>query len=130
MGGLPAGLDGAKAKHGMSVTLILFLLRHLDEDDASANLKPRVVGDMADHPIDRILAAGLRATINSDDPAYLGGYIADDYRAAAAGWSLGKDDLAMLPRKSFLGSFLPDAAVAAHLAALDAFVAEYGRCPS
>ncbi len=88
-----------------------------------SNLKLCVVGDMADHPIDRMLDAGLRATINSDDPAYFGGYIADNYRAAAAGRGLTRAQLATLARNSFLGSFLDDAAIAAHLATLDAFVA-------
>ena len=87
-----------------------------------SNTKLCVVDDMANHPIDRMLKAGLRATINSDDPAYFGGYIADNYRAAAAGRSLDRDDLALLARNSFLGSFLPDDAVAAHLARLDAYV--------
>jgi adenosine deaminase len=89
-----------------------------------SNLKLCVVGDMIDHPIDRMLREGLRATINSDDPAYFGGYIADNYRAAAAGRALDRDDLALLARNSFLGSFLPDDAVAAHLATLDAYVAQ------
>ncbi|MGE1070899.1 adenosine deaminase, partial [Pantoea agglomerans] len=53
-----------------------------------SNLKLCVVHDLADHPIDRMLALGLRATINSDDPAYFGGYIADNYRAAARARSL------------------------------------------
>lgn len=87
-----------------------------------SNTKLCVVDDMANHPIDRMLKAGLRATINSDDPAYFGGYIADNYCAAAAGRSLDRDDLALLARNSFLGSFLPDDAVAAHLARLDAYV--------
>lgn len=87
-----------------------------------SNLKLCVVDDMADHPIDRMLREGLRATINSDDPAYFGGYIADNYRAAAAARGLDRDDLALLARNSFLGSFLPDDAVAAHLAKLDAYV--------
>ena len=87
-----------------------------------SNTKLCVVDDMANHPIDRMLKAGLRATINSDDPAYFGGYIADNYRAAAAGRSLDRDDLALLARNSFLGSFLPDDSVAAHLARLDAYV--------
>ena len=88
-----------------------------------SNLKLCVVGDMADHPIDRMLREGLRATINSDDPAYFGGYVADNYRAAAAARGLTRDDLATLARNSFLGSFLSDDAVAAHLATLDAYVA-------
>jgi adenosine deaminase len=87
-----------------------------------SNLKLCVVDTMAEHPIDRMLRAGLRATINSDDPAYFGGYIADNYRAVAAGRSLGREDLALLARNSFLGSFLPDEAVAVHLERLDAFV--------
>jgi adenosine deaminase len=87
-----------------------------------SNLKLCVVDDMAAHPIDRMLRAGLRATVNSDDPAYFGGYVADNYRAVAAARGLGRADLVTLARNSFLGSFLPDAAVAEHLARLDAYV--------
>jgi len=89
-----------------------------------SNLKLCVVESMDDHPIDRMLREGLRATINSDDPAYFGGYVADNYRAAAAARGLDRDDLALLARNSFLGSFLSDNDVAAHLAKLDAFVAQ------
>ena len=88
-----------------------------------SNLKLCVVDDLANHPIDRMLREGLRATINSDDPAYFGGYIGANYAAAAAARGLTRADLATLARNSFLGSFLPDDAVAAHLAALDAYVA-------
>jgi adenosine deaminase len=91
-----------------------------------SNLKLCVVEDMADHPIDRMLAAGLRATINSDDPAYFGGYINANFRAAAEARGLTRDDLATLARNSFLGSFLPDDTVAEHLARLDAYVAANG----
>ncbi|MGH6615132.1 adenosine deaminase [Sphingomonas sp.] len=87
-----------------------------------SNLKLCVVESMDAHPIDRMLRAGLRATVNSDDPAYFGGYIADNYRAAAAGRGLDRDDLVALARNSFLGSFLDDDIVAGHLAALDAYV--------
>ncbi|MET0240629.1 MAG: adenosine deaminase [Sphingobium sp.] len=86
-----------------------------------SNLKLCVVSDMADHPVDRMLALGLRVTINSDDPAYFGGYIADNYRAVASGRGLSRRDLATLARNSFLGSFLDDAAITRHLAKLDAF---------
>jgi len=88
-----------------------------------SNLKLCVVPDMAAHPIDKMLRAGLRATINSDDPAYFGGYVNDNYRAAAHGRGLGRDDLATLARNSFLGSFLPEEEKAAHLARLDAYLA-------
>jgi adenosine deaminase len=88
-----------------------------------SNLKLCVVPDMADHPIDRMLAAGLRATINSDDPAYFGGYVADNYRAAAAGRALGREQLVTLARNSFLGSFLDESSIVDHLARLDAYAA-------
>jgi adenosine deaminase len=88
-----------------------------------SNLKLCVVDRIEDHPIDAMLAQGLRATINSDDPAYFGGYVADNYRAVAAARGLDRAALATLARNSFTGSFLPPDAVAAHLARLDAFVA-------
>ncbi|MBC2650184.1 adenosine deaminase [Novosphingobium flavum] len=85
-----------------------------------SNLKLCVVSDLADHPIDRMLAAGLHATVNSDDPAYFGGYIADNYRAVAAARGLSRADLARLAANSLTGSFLPAEAIAAHLAAIAA----------
>ena len=88
-----------------------------------SNLKLCVVPDMAAHPVDRMLAEGLRVTLNSDDPAYFGGYVNDNYRAAARARGLSRDDLATLARNSFLGSFLPPEEVDGHLAALDAYVA-------
>jgi adenosine deaminase len=71
-----------------------------------SNLKLCVVGDMEEHPIDEMLAAGLSATINSDDPAYFGGYVNANYLAAAQGRSLTREQLVTLARNSFLGSFL------------------------
>ena len=88
-----------------------------------SNLKLCVVGDLADHPIDRMLEAGLRATINSDDPAYFGGYVNDNYRAVAKARGLDREALATLARNSFLGAFLDEEDRAAHLADLDAYVA-------
>jgi adenosine deaminase len=86
-----------------------------------SNLKLCVVGEAAQHPIPTMLRQGLRATINSDDPAYFGGYVADNYRAIAP--FVSREQIVTLARNSFLGSFLPDAAVTAHLAAIDAFAA-------
>ncbi len=86
-----------------------------------SNLKLCVVDDMAAHPIGRMLRAGLRATVNSDDPAYFGGYVADNYRAVAP--LLSRTELVDLARNSFLGSFLPLEDSARHVAAVDAFAA-------
>lgn len=88
-----------------------------------SNLKLCVVEDLADHPLDRMLALGLRATVNSDDPAYFGGYVADNYRAIAKARGLSREDLVTLARNSFTGSFLPRETVARHVARLEAYAA-------
>lgn len=88
-----------------------------------SNLKLCVVGNMNDHPLDLMLRSGLRVTINSDDPAYFGGYVNDNYRAIAGKGTLDAIDFVALAKNSFLGSFLPDAEVARHLAAIDAYAA-------
>ncbi|HYF21936.1 MAG TPA: adenosine deaminase [Caulobacteraceae bacterium] len=89
-----------------------------------SNLKLCVVGDMAAHPLPRMLRLGLKATINSDDPAYFGGYLNDNYLAAASATGLSHADLATLARNSFEGSYLDAAAKARHVAAVDRWAAE------
>jgi len=88
-----------------------------------SNHKLCVVDDLADHPLDRMLELGLAATVNSDDPAYFGGYVGDNYLAVARARGLSRDQLVQLARNSFTGSFLPADAVARHLADIDAYVA-------
>jgi adenosine deaminase len=91
-----------------------------------SNVKLCNVASIDAHPIDRMLALGLRATINSDDPAYFGGYVNDNYRAVARARALTRENLATLARNSFLGAFLDEQAKAAHIARLDAYVAGAG----
>lgn len=88
-----------------------------------SNVKLCNVASMDVHPIDRMLKLGLRATINSDDPAYFGGYLNDNYRAAAQARGLGRDELVTLARNSFLGSFLTEEEKATHIARVDAYAA-------
>ena len=88
-----------------------------------SNVALRNVDRLADHPIDRMLDLGLRATIHSDDPAYFGGYIGENFRATTEARGLSRAQLATLARNSFLGSFLPDEAIAAHVASVDAYMA-------
>ncbi len=85
-----------------------------------SNLRLCVVPSLDVHPIARMLRLGLRATVNSDDPAYFGGYVGDNFRAVAP--LLSRDELVTLARNSFTGSFLPDDQVAGHVAMLDAYV--------
>jgi adenosine deaminase len=89
-----------------------------------SNLKLCVVDDLAAHPLKKMLGLGLRATINSDDPAYFGGYLAQNWIEVAGALDLTRDDLVTLARNSFTGSFLGPDEIATHLAAIDAYVAE------
>ena len=87
-----------------------------------SNVKLCNVASIDVHPIGTMLEMGLRATVNSDDPAYFGGYVADNYRAVAHGRGLEREQLATLARNSFLGSFLAEDAIADHLARIDAYI--------
>jgi adenine deaminase len=88
-----------------------------------SNTKLCVVDDIANHPIGRMLDLGLKATVNSDDPAYFGGYVNANYRALSAAGIVNRDQMTTLARNSFTGSFLPSADIARHLAEIDTFVA-------
>lgn len=87
-----------------------------------SNLKLCVVDDLAGHPLRRMVQAGLRATVNSDDPAYFGGYVNRNFIAIADALDLSRKEIVQLARNSFTGSFLPAEAQAAHLAAIDAYL--------
>jgi len=87
-----------------------------------SNLKLKLVERLEDHPLRRMLQAGLRATINSDDPAYFGGYLGDNYREIQRALGLMREELATLARNSFLGSFMTDAEKAAAIGKLDAYL--------
>jgi adenine deaminase len=73
-----------------------------------SNVKLRVFDRMEDHPLRRMLRAGLRVTVNSDDPAYFGGYADENYRRAARALKLTRAELIQLARNSFLSSWLHD----------------------
>ena len=84
-----------------------------------SNLALRVVEDMKAHPLKRMLELGLVATVNSDDPAYFGGYVNDNYVAVAEALDLSREDLLTLARNSFESSLLPPSAKAALRAELN-----------
>ena len=88
-----------------------------------SNLKLRVIDEMRNHSIGRMLHEGLRATVNSDDPAYFGGYLNENFKAIADAGVVDRKGLVVLARNSFLGSFLSHADVRTHLDAIDAYEA-------
>jgi adenine deaminase len=81
-----------------------------------SNEKLRVVPRLADHNFARLLRRGVAVTINSDDPAYFGGYIADNYRATAAALDLTAAELVAVAEHAVRASFLPAATKAGLLA--------------
>ena len=86
-----------------------------------SNLKLCVVDDLTAHPMKRMLDLGLKATCNSDDPAYFGGYLGENWRQTAAAVGLSRDELVTLAKNSFTGSFLTAEEAAPHLAAIDKY---------
>jgi len=73
-----------------------------------SNLKLCVVTDMHDHPLKKMLDLGLKATVNSDDPAYFGGYMNENFLAVAKALDLNADHLLTLTRNGIEASFLTD----------------------
>ena len=88
-----------------------------------SNLKLCVVRDLKEHPLPEMLRQGLHVTLNSDDPAYFGGYVNDNYRRLAEAVGLTREQLTAIARNSFEGSFLDEAEKARRLAELDAYAA-------
>jgi len=73
-----------------------------------SNLKLKVIKELKDHPLKKMMEKGLLVTINSDDPAYFGGYINENYLQTAAALNLNKEDITKLAKNSFLASFLTE----------------------
>lgn len=89
-----------------------------------SNLKLRVVDDMSQHNLARMLRQGVMVTVNSDDPAYFGGYIADNYLASAQSLGLSREELAALACNSIHASFLPEDEKHGYLKRIAGVVAE------
>lgn len=88
-----------------------------------SNVRLRCVDTMADHPLPAMLEAGLLVTVNSDDPAYFGGYAGDNFDAVRDALPLDDDALRTLARNSFRAAFLDAPARDAFLAEVDAYEA-------
>lgn len=88
-----------------------------------SNLKLGGVRELREHPLRRMLELGLRATVNSDDPAYFGGYVLRNMVAVANDLQLTRAHFAELARNSFRGSFLGADEVERHLADIGRYVA-------
>ena len=74
-----------------------------------SNLRLRVVDDLVHHPLRRMLDRGVMATVNSDDPAYFGGYVNQNYQAVSAALKLDRDAIAAIVRNGVCASLMPPA---------------------
>ncbi len=119
--GPPAYIHGAldvlraeRIDHGVRAEEDPALMQRLAQDKVPltvcplSNLKLCVVKDLREHNLVRLLRAGLCVTINSDDPAYFGGYVNANFIATADALSLSCKDLAEVAANSFKAAFLPE----------------------
>ena len=108
------GLVERIAREGMTLTVCPL-----------SNLKLCVIDEIGMSPVKRMLDSGIRATVNSDDPAYFGGYVNANYRAIASALDLSRAELRTLAANSFSGSFLSEEAKAHLLGEIDHYDAHF-----
>jgi adenosine deaminase len=89
-----------------------------------SNLRLRVVPDLAQHPLRRLMDKGVLVTVNSDDPAYFGGYVNQNYLAISAALGLGRDAIAAIVRNGVRASLLTAPEKQKALAEIDRALAE------
>ena len=105
-------LKVSRIDHGVRCTEDPKLVERLREEQVPltvcplSNVKLRVFDTIQDHNLKRMLDFGLRVTLNSDDPAYFGGYVDENFYAAQEGLHLSRDDVYELTKNSFEASFL------------------------
>ena len=111
--------------HGVQSTHDAALMQRLAQDRIAltvcplSNLKLCVFPDLASHTLGQLLSAGIAATVNSDDPAYFGGYMNDNFTQTFAALPLGAAEAYTLARNSFEASFIEPSAKQAFIDQLD-----------
>jgi adenosine deaminase len=91
-----------------------------------SNLRLRVVDDLAHHPLRRLMDKGVLVTVNSDDPAYFGGYVNQNYVAISAALALARGDIATIVRNGIKASLMTAADKDKALADVERVLAESG----
>ncbi len=90
-----------------------------------SNLKLKVVKDLKDHPLRKMLEKGLLVTVNSDDPAYFGGYVNENYIAIADALKLTEEEITLIVRNSFEASFLDNTTKNQLMRKVDSYYQDY-----
>jgi adenosine deaminase len=124
-------LEARRIDHGIHALDDELLVRRLAAERVPltvcplSNVRLGVVEEMRVHPLRTMLERGLNVTVNSDDPAYFGGYINDNYHAVRRALGLTKEQVVRLARNSFAASFLRAHEIARFLARIDDYVATF-----
>jgi adenosine deaminase len=120
-------LRAERIDHGVRCMEDPGLVRRLREEQVPltvcplSNVRLRVFPSVEEHPVKRMLEEGLRVTVNSDDPAYFGGYVADNYSAVRDGLGFAREDFRAVVENSFLASFLGEGEKRNHLEELASY---------
>ncbi len=107
-------LEIARIDHGNNCLTDEVLVKRLVDEKIALTVCPlsntalRVVDDLKQHPIKKMLDLGIKATVNSDDPAYFGGYITKNYTEIIEALSLSLEEVKTLVSNSFEYSFLDE----------------------
>lgn len=106
-------LGAERIDHGVRSLEDPELVRRLVEEQVpltvcpQSNVKLRVVSHLREHPLKRMLDLGLNVSVNSDDPAYFGAYVGDNYRHTASALGLSAEEVTRLAKNSISSSFAP-----------------------
>lgn len=125
-------LQVKRIDHGVRAAEDPALLAHLAQSDVAltvcplSNIKLCVFKTMQDHNLPMLLRAGLKVTVNSDDPAYFGGYMNDNFRAVVLAGDLSAADCYRMARNSFEASWLSATEKADYIGQLDACFTDAG----
>ncbi|MGU9956383.1 MAG: adenosine deaminase [Arenicellales bacterium WSBS_2016_MAG_OTU3] len=118
-------LQVSRIDHGVRCTEDAELVQHLKQLNIPltvcplSNIKLKVFAQMSDHNIRHLLEQGLCVTVNSDDPAYFGGYVEENYLAIQEALRFDKQQLAQLAKNSFRASFLDSHDTQIHIESVD-----------
>jgi adenine deaminase len=120
-------LDASRIDHGVRCLEDDHLVEWLVADQIPltvcplSNVKLGVFPSLRHHSLRTMLERGLLVTVNSDDPAYFGGYIEENFQQATEALGLTREQVLRLARNSFRASFLPESDKQRYLAEIDAF---------
>ncbi len=89
-----------------------------------SNLALKAVDRLEDHPLKKLMDQGVLVTINSDDPAYFGGYMNENYQASAEALGLNNMELCQLAKNSFEASWLAEEEKAKHIQKIEQYCRE------